>query len=182
MHYYLRMGRPRDFDLDAALDVAVELFWRQGYEATSVRALADAMGIRLGSFYAAFESKEACFRRALGRYLAQQGLPATPSTDAVRAWLKAIVDPKRQPKGCLLVVSAGEHPSLAPESQAAVTNRVRGMQDFFAACLAGRPSAREDAALLAAAVVGIHVMARAGVGPTELKRAARRALDAVGLG
>lgn len=175
------MGRPRDFDLDAALDVAVELFWRQGYAGTSVRALSDAMGIRLGSFYAAFESKEACFRRALGRYLARQGLPASPGPEAVRAWFRAIVDPKRQPKGCLLVVSAGEHPSLVPESQAFVTARLRGMQDFFAACLEGRPAARDDAALLAAAVLGIHVMARAGAPPAELKRIARRALAAADL-
>lgn len=175
------MGRPRDFDVDAALDAAVELFWRQGYSATSVRALADAMGIQLGSFYAAFESKDACFRRALARYLQTQGLPTTPSPEAVRAWLEAIVDPKRDPKGCLLVVSAGEGPALGPESQAFVADRVRALQDFFAACLKGRKSAREDAALLASAVTGIHVMARAGTPNAELRRAARRALDAVGL-
>jgi AcrR family transcriptional regulator len=140
------------------------------------------MGIKLGSFYAAFESKEACFRRALARYLGAQGLPATPSPDAIRAWFRAIVDPKREPKGCLLVVSAGEHPALAPESRDFVSEQVRAMQRFFAACLEGRKSARDDAALLASAVIGIHVMARAGVAPVELKRVAKRALEAVDLG
>ncbi len=175
------MGRPRDFDVDAALDAAVELFWRQGYEATSVRGLADAMGIQLGSFYAAFESKDVCFRRALARYVATQGLPTKPSPDAIRTWLLAIVDPSRQPRGCLLVASAGEHPALTPESRAFVERQLRAMQDFFTACLHERTSARDDAALLVSTVLGIHVMARAGVASTELDRIARRALDVVAL-
>ena len=175
------MGRPRDFDVDAALDAAVELFWRRGYEATSVRALADAMGIQLGSFYAAFESKDACFRRALARYLETQGLPTKPSPDAIRTWLTTIVDPKRDPRGCLLVASAGEHPALSAESQTFVAKQLAGMQRFFAACLKDREHARDDAAMLVSAVIGIHVMARAGIAPSELRRIAARALESVAL-
>ena len=175
------MARPRDFDVDRALDVAVRLFWKQGYAATSVRQLCDAMGLQPGSFYAAFESKDACFRRALERYLASQALPREPSHDAIRAWLDAIVDPARMPKGCLLVVSAVERPMLDAKSARFVRDRITAMRSFFTACLADRDRAADDAALIGAAVVAIHVQARAGTDAAELRRIADRALEAVGL-
>lgn len=175
------MPRQRDFDLDAALDAAVTLFWQRGYAATSVRQLCEAMGIRPGSFYAAFESKEACFRRALDRYLATQGLPRAAGPAAIRLWLDAITDPARTPKGCLLVNSAVEHPLLDPDSQTVVRKRMRAMEELFRRSLADRPDPRGDAALLAAAVVAIHVQARTGARPAELRRIADRALLAVGL-
>src|SRR5437867_1876189 len=62
-------GRPREFDAEQALDAALLLFWRHGYEGTSLAALTDAMGINTPSLYAAFGSKEMLFRRALDRYL-----------------------------------------------------------------------------------------------------------------
>src|SRR5215471_1664222 len=63
-------GRPRSFDLDEALDSALHLFWRQGYEGTSLSDLTGAMGINRPSLYAAFGNKEELFRRALERYAA----------------------------------------------------------------------------------------------------------------
>ena len=159
----------------------MRLFWERGFVATSVRDLCDAMEIKPGSFYAAFGSKEACFRRALERYLATQPRPGLPGPDAVRAWLRAIVDPKRTPKGCLLVHSAVEHPSLDERTQALVTARLEAMERFFAQCLRGRPRARADASLLAATVLAIHVRARAGAPSRELRALARRALEAVSL-
>jgi TetR/AcrR family transcriptional regulator, transcriptional repressor for nem operon len=175
------VARHRDFDLDAALDVAVRLFWQRGYAATSVRQLCDAIGIQPGSFYAAFESKEACFRQALDRYLQTQGLPRAAGPAAIRLWLDAITDPARTPKGCLLVHSAVEHPLLDPDSQALVRKRMRAMEELFRQSLGDRPDARGDAALLAAAVVAIHVQARAGARPSELRRIADRVLRAIGL-
>src|ERR671918_521967 len=62
-------GRPREFDLDEALERAMEVFWRQGYEGTSLGELTAAMGINRPSLYAAFGNKEALFRKALDRYV-----------------------------------------------------------------------------------------------------------------
>ena len=61
-------GRPRGFDTDEALERAVEVFWRQGYEGASVNDLTEAMGINKPSLYAAFGSKEELFRKAVARY------------------------------------------------------------------------------------------------------------------
>ncbi|WP_414441466.1 TetR/AcrR family transcriptional regulator [Burkholderia sp. 22PA0106] len=62
------MIRPRIFDVDAAVDTATDLFWRQGYEGTSLSDLTGALGITPPSFYHAFGSKEALFRTVLERY------------------------------------------------------------------------------------------------------------------
>lgn len=180
-YYAARVPRPREFDLDAALDDAVRLFWTKGYAATSVRDLCDAMGLKPGSFYAAFESKEGCFLRALERYLATQGLAREPSREAVRAWFRAITDPERSPRGCLLVVSLGELPLLEEPARKAVRRAVDSLEGFFARCLAPSPAAAQDASLLAAAVLAIHVQARAGVPHTRLRALARHALATAGL-
>jgi AcrR family transcriptional regulator len=62
------MGRPREFDVDHALDCALELFWRKGYEGTSLSDLTDAMGITRPSLYATYGNKEELFRKVLDRY------------------------------------------------------------------------------------------------------------------
>jgi AcrR family transcriptional regulator len=62
------IGRPRAFDPDRALDRALEVFWRQGYEGASLANLTEAMGITRTSMYAAFGNKEDVFRMALARY------------------------------------------------------------------------------------------------------------------
>jgi AcrR family transcriptional regulator len=61
-------GRPREFDQEKALDHAVDLFWRQGYEGTSIADLTAAMGITAPSLYAAFGSKEKLYSKVLDRY------------------------------------------------------------------------------------------------------------------
>ena len=58
------MGRPREFDLPQALDQALQVFWRNGYEGASIADLTAAMGINPPSLYAAFGNKEASCRRS----------------------------------------------------------------------------------------------------------------------
>ena len=67
-------GRPRAFDMDKALDARARLFWRKGYEGTSIADLTEAMGINPPSLYAAFGGKEALFRQALDRYEAKHAV------------------------------------------------------------------------------------------------------------
>jgi len=64
-------GRPRAFDREQALGIALDLFWRQGYEGTSIPQLTKAMGISPPSLYAAFKSKESLYREAVELYLTQ---------------------------------------------------------------------------------------------------------------
>src|SRR5262245_47713469 len=66
-------GRPRSFDTDKALDRAMHVFWRKGYEGTSLADLTRAMRINAPSLYAAFGNKEALFGKVLDRYVAGPG-------------------------------------------------------------------------------------------------------------
>lgn len=66
------MGRLKGFDPDTALRQALELFWRQGYEATSMQDVVDHLGIGRASAYATFGSKRELYLKALERYVAEQ--------------------------------------------------------------------------------------------------------------
>lgn len=175
------MARPRDFDADLALDAAMLLFWRRGFTGTSVRDLCEAMKVQPGSFYGAFTSKEECYRRALERYLSRQELPKTPGPGAILAWFDAIVDPAREPKGCLLVNSAMEAPLLHPSTQELVRARFARLEAYLCLCLSPRATAPADAALLFAAIIAIHIQARAGIPAKHLRLLRDRALECVGL-
>ncbi|MER6141360.1 TetR/AcrR family transcriptional regulator [Streptomyces sparsogenes] len=74
-------GRPRTFDADQALEKALDVFWRQGYEGAALSDLTEAMGITKTSMYAAYGNKEELFRKVLARY--GEG-PAGYLSEAVR--------------------------------------------------------------------------------------------------
>src|SRR5215471_10892820 len=108
-------GRPRAFDVDEALDRALEVFWRQGYEGTALSDLTAAMGINRPSLYAAFGNKEALFRTVVARYI--EGPAACvvkaleqPTARAVAEQLLGaavdLVTDSQHPRGCLLVHGA----------------------------------------------------------------------------
>jgi len=69
------IGRPREFDRDAALEAAMLLFWRKGFAVTSINDLCVAMGVRSPSLYAAFGSKEELYLEAIEHYVQTQGPP-----------------------------------------------------------------------------------------------------------
>jgi AcrR family transcriptional regulator len=108
-------GRPRSFDRDGALRRAMEVFWRQGYEGTSLTQLTEAMGINAPSLYAAFGSKEALFREAVELYEATEGalangaLEAPTAREAVERMLRGNVadyTDHDKPPGCMVVLAA----------------------------------------------------------------------------
>src|ERR1700740_404942 len=66
----VRMGRPRGFDEDGALEAAMRVFWAKSYEGATIADLTEAMGINRSSMYGAFGDKESIFRRVMERYRA----------------------------------------------------------------------------------------------------------------
>ena len=107
------VGRPREFDADLALDRALELFWRNGYEGASINEIAQAMGVSKPSLYAAFGDKESLYLRALARYGERQRsvharvLEAEPEARRAVELLmlsavEALADPQT-PGGCMVV-------------------------------------------------------------------------------
>jgi AcrR family transcriptional regulator len=108
-------GRPREFDVDVALAAALQVFWRNGYEAASMAELTAAMGITKPSLYAAFGNKEALFHKALDLYerekLAYMGaaLDAPTARGVAERLLTGALQMQMStcdPKGCLGVISS----------------------------------------------------------------------------
>lgn len=92
------MSRTREFDEREALERAMDVFWRKGYEATSLGDLTDAMDIRRPSLYAAYGDKRALFEAALRLYINKHAAAARAALqrkgavrDAVRAYFEGIV-------------------------------------------------------------------------------------------
>lgn len=113
------MARPREFDIDEALEKAMQLFWTRGYEATSMTDLTEAMGLNKGSLYAAFGSKHDLFVSAIRRYLAVDRSVFLANfdegrslKDAIRIHLTEYVGTFHKgvlvPRGCLAVNSLAE--------------------------------------------------------------------------
>ncbi|MFI7347307.1 TetR/AcrR family transcriptional regulator [Streptomyces sp. NPDC049936] len=110
-----RPGRPREFDIDRALEAALHVFWEHGYEATSLAQLRAALGISSASFYAAFASKEELFIRIVERYAGSYARVTSPladedlsSREAIERALRASVamqTDSSHPLGCLFVVT-----------------------------------------------------------------------------
>jgi len=106
------MGRPRGFDADAALDQAMEVFWRHGYEGATIAQLTEAMHINPPSLYAAFGSKEGLLKAALDRYTERRDawieevLSAPTAHGVAERFLMGTADAHTDPAnppGCLLV-------------------------------------------------------------------------------
>ena len=83
------IGRPKGFDVDKALERAMELFWRQGYEGTSLADLTRELGLTRPSLYAAFESKKGLFLKALDLYEARADIDKSRSRRRRQAPMRA---------------------------------------------------------------------------------------------
>ena len=192
----MAVGRPRTFDTDKALDRALQVFWRKGYEGTSLPDLTKAMGINRPSLYAAFGNKEALFRRAIDRYIegpashVRQAL-AEPTARRVveRLWrssIELVTDP-RNPRGCFMVQSAlacgDEADAVRRELSRRRAALVAALRKRFEKAVAdgdlpAETSPSDLARYVATLSHGIAVQAAGGASRAQLQRVAKLALRA----
>ncbi|WP_394841928.1 TetR/AcrR family transcriptional regulator [Pendulispora brunnea] len=187
------MGRPREFDVDTALVRALELFWRHGYEGTSLSDLTEAMGINRPSLYATFGSKEALFRKALDlyfeRYAPIDAILGEPTARAVveRMLFEVVLlnTGVSTPHGCLGTVGALACSSAAePIRRDLIARRAQNQellrQRFEKAKASGDLPADANPADLAFYMItvaqGIAVQAASGASREQLRRVAELAL------
>lgn len=123
-------GRPLEFDPDAALTAATHLFWRKGYENTSMQDLLDAMNLSKSSLYQAFGGKQALFERCMSHYgdlmigQLRAALADAPSGLVfIRHFLESVLDEARgtcEARGCLVLNTANEFARRDPRIAEAV--------------------------------------------------------------
>jgi len=182
------IGRPRSFDIDRALDRALKVFWRRGYEGTSLSDLTKAVGVNRPSLYAAFGDKEALFRKALDRYLngpaayTREALEEPTARAVVDRLLRGAVDlntSPRNPGGCLTVQGAlacGETADsirrelVACRAAGEVALRRRFERALSEGDLPGDMDPADLARYVATIVYGIAVLAAGGASRSQLQR------------
>ena len=190
------MGRPREFDTDAALEKAMRLFWAKGYEGTSVADLTGTLGISKPSLYAAFGDKQSLFRAALERYAVgpagyiTRALAQPTAREVAQQLLRGAADlqaSSRNPGGCLTVngaIACGD--AAEPVRQALNAHRTAGvalLRRRFEQAKAQHdlPKDSDPAALarfLAAVVYGMAVLASGGASRKELEQVIQSAMKA----
>jgi AcrR family transcriptional regulator len=180
-----KTGRPRAFDEDQAVQTAMRLFWRHGYEGVGMSELTKAIGVAPPSLYGVFGSKANLYRRALDRYSREFSLvdrsavqEAGSLAEAVRRLLVAAIDTVTSAEGELsCMVSSGmlcahpDHHELASE----LAQRRDGIRQDIASVLAPwaeGPRLASIARHLVAVLQGFSIQARDGASREELLQTA----------
>lgn len=185
------MPRKAKFDRPSVLHKALELFARQGYNATSMKDLEQALDMRPGSIYAAFGSKEQLFTEVLSFYASQaieklRALVAGADDPlaAVRIYLIQLADLAHAAPGekaCLLVSSKIELSGSQPALSQAAEEYLANLEDYFCevysmAMLAGQLPASADPRLMAqrlqVAIMGLRVFLQRNTDPLRIRQLA----------
>jgi TetR/AcrR family transcriptional repressor of nem operon len=194
-----RMARTKEFDPDAAVEAAMQLFWCRGYEATSVDDLVRHLGVGRGSLYATFGSKHALYLRALDRYRAHADAHvvsvirgAAEVRPLVRGLLEGQVaehvrDPER--RGCMMANAATERGGCDAETAWRVGANFAAIEDALVVAIeraraTGEIGLDRDARAVARFVVttmqGLAVRAKADPDRAALQDSIEVALLALG--
>ncbi|MBV8212444.1 MAG: TetR/AcrR family transcriptional regulator [Verrucomicrobia bacterium] len=191
-------GRPRCFNLEEALDRSLLLFWQKGFQNTSLDEIAEAVGVKKPSLYAAFGDKEMLFRKVLLRYSGKLSEPvqALDRYDDIREAINAFIElgitsgcSHGHPRGCLLASAFADStllpPNLAKEIKALINQADQAVaQRLKKAVRDGQLPADFDvkgaAKFLITLMHGVALRIRAGESRTDLQRIKKAALRCLG--
>ncbi|MEN3350094.1 MAG: TetR/AcrR family transcriptional regulator, transcriptional repressor for nem operon [Bradyrhizobium sp.] len=192
----LPRGRPRSFDVDGAVDRAMEVFWSRGYHATALPDLLRATKLSRGSLYAAFGDKHSLFLRALDRYIADaltrmdvEFDSRRDPVDGLRTYLAGYVDRTSGAKGrrgCLLVATAMELAGQDADVNRRVAGFFKAMEAKVAAALSRAKAAGKlaegvapssAARILVCFVEGLRVVGKTAPTPIASQATADALLD-----
>lgn len=145
-----RRGRPATFDRAGALEAAVELFWRHGYDGTSISMLTEAMGVTPPTLYAAFGSKLGLYQEALARYRARERAASTKAGSVYEKLEAFLRDAARRftasgsERGCMIATGSLR---CGPDGEAAVAAAAQLRGQSLREAMAGMQAAKADGSL-----------------------------------
>ena len=194
------MGRPAQFDREQAVEIAMNEIWMNGFEACSIKAISEKLGITRSSFYNAFQSREALFEEALELYFSQTPDRVLAQVDSniriVPMLTKMFKDLCRaraadpRARGCMAVNCVAElvgvNEALGPMLERAVLGSLERLEHLLRRAAANgeiedRGDLREKALALQNLLIGLNVMCKVVRSEKDLWRAARQTLKGLGV-
>lgn len=183
------MARPVEFDENKVLTNAMEQFWKEGYEASSIQKLLDCTGINRGTLYNSFGDKDTFFKSCIDQYnkIVEKQIAASLKNDKLNAWdaIEAYFDEavinvtnKHRNMGCLLVNSVCESINYDKEMRKVVRASLATIRKAMMARLKEAHKTRKmkkgvsaefAAEVIMNALHGIRVNSRDGKNPKQLK-------------
>lgn len=184
------MARPREFDVDEALEAAMQVFWEKGYQGSSLSELLGAMKIARGSLYKAFKDKRSIYLLALERYeqkivddalIALEDRDYGTLADRVRNLLmRAVIAIEKEGdrRGCLLCNAAVDLLPDDPETRGIVYRMVRKIEKALERVIKeygqdngwSMDKCERLALMINTNYMGLRMMTKAGYSPEELRR------------
>jgi len=194
----MNIGRPREFDTEQALQAAMQVFWKKGYEATSLTDLLEAMKISKSSFYQTFANKHQLFENCIVQYQDTFISNMTASLRKAKTGRAFIEDtfnakaekakPKSDRRGCLILNCVSEFAQKDPVIAALITKSIQKITDVFLAAIkraqqegdiSKNKNPRPLARYLLSSMHGLTAMVKAGASPTEIREVSRVVLTAL---
>ena len=194
------LGRPASFSRDRAIDQALQLFWRDGYQAVTVSELADAMAIQRSSFYNSFGTKEAVFREVVEAYALQAPDAVLDNVRPGDSAIKTLVDALRAlcyarakddyARGCLICNSIAEligvDETLGPMLETALSLRIESMERLYNLAVQQKEystssTIRDVARTTVSFLIGINVISKVVRSEQDLWSICRTFLYGIGI-
>ena len=189
------MARPREFDMDSAVDGAMQIFWRLGYAATNLPELLRAMGLSRGSFYKAFGDKHSAYLAALDHYdrncigaavrLLSDRSIGDGSIRILKLFEQTGCGKGVAPRGCFVcnaMVELGPHDGVVAAKTAAMSDRLEAaifdaLGDTGALQSDDAASRRRKAALITRLYLGAQAMSKTGDSGADWRNLLQELLD-----